>query len=57
MVFEFGVKVELWKDYYYEAQPEKTLKLKVQVDEIGVQQLVLLEVNLVLNKDCVWVVY
>ena len=48
MVFEFEVKVELWKDYYYEAQPEKTLKLKVQVEEIGVQQqqLVSSEVNL-----------
>ena len=27
-------------------QPEKTLKLKVDVEEIGVQQLVSLEVNL-----------
>ena len=29
--------------------------LKVQVEEIGEQRLVLLEVNLVLNKDCFWV--
>ena len=28
--------------------------LKVQVEEIGEQRLVLLEVNLVLNKDCFW---
>ena len=50
------MKVELWKDYHYEAQPEKTLKLKVKVEEIGEQQPVLLEeVNLVLNKDCAWV--
>ena len=34
------------------------MKLKVQVEEIGVQQqqLVSSEVNLVLNKDCVWVI-
>ena len=32
------------------------LKRKVQVEVIGVQQQpVLSEVNLVLNKDCVWV--
>ena len=31
------------------------MKLKVQVEEIGVQRLVSSEVNLVLNEDCVWV--
>ena len=39
-VYEFEVKVDSSKDYYYEwwkAQPEKTLKLKIDVEEIGVQ--------------------
>ena len=31
------------------------MKLKVQVEEIGVQKRVSSEVNLVLNRDCVWV--
>ena len=31
------------------------MKLKVRVEEIGVQRLVSSEVNLVLNEDCVWV--
>jgi len=54
VVFEFEVKVKVYS-YEWKAQLEKMSKVKVQVEEIG-EQRVLLEVNLGLNKDCcVWV--